>query len=113
MLGTPDDTRDTARGTETCPVLDLASRLTLRRDPAAAAEIVEYNDRQGWEAAVKHFTTVPKSLEKLEKDKPGVKVRSWQLGCWLLQERGYGEVWNLEGGIDAWSREVDPAVPRY
>jgi monothiol glutaredoxin len=26
---------------------------------------------------------------------------------------GYTEVYNLEGGIDAWSREVDPAVPRY
>lgn len=40
--------------------------------PAAwiRGEIVEYNDRQSWEAAVKHFTTVPKSLEKLEKDKP-------------------------------------------
>ena len=23
------------------------------------------------------------------------------------------QVWNLEGGIDAWSVLVDPAVPRY
>lgn len=40
-------------------------------------------------------------------------VRSWHLGCWLIQELGYGEVWNLQGGIDAWSVEVDPSVPRY
>ncbi|MFN6133578.1 MAG: rhodanese-like domain-containing protein [Synechococcaceae cyanobacterium] len=40
-------------------------------------------------------------------------VRSWQFGCWLLQERGYTAVWNVEGGIDAWSRLVDPSVPRY
>jgi rhodanese-related sulfurtransferase len=40
-------------------------------------------------------------------------VRSWQLGCWLIQEHGYGAVWNLQGGIDAWSVEVDPGVPRY
>lgn len=40
-------------------------------------------------------------------------VRSWHLGCWLIQEHGYGAVWNLQGGIDAWSVEVDPAVPRY
>lgn len=40
-------------------------------------------------------------------------VRSWHFGCWLLQERGFREVWNLVGGIDAWSVEVDPAVPRY
>lgn len=40
-------------------------------------------------------------------------VRSWHLGCWLIQEQGYAEVWNLQGGIDAWSVEVDPSVPRY
>jgi len=26
---------------------------------------------------------------------------------------GFRNVWNLEGGIDAWSREIDPSVPRY
>ncbi|HZP66284.1 MAG TPA: Grx4 family monothiol glutaredoxin [Rudaea sp.] len=26
---------------------------------------------------------------------------------------GFREVYNVEGGIDAWSREVDPGVPRY
>ena len=26
---------------------------------------------------------------------------------------GFREVYNVEGGIDAWSREVDPTVPRY
>lgn len=28
-------------------------------------------------------------------------------------ERGFTNVYNLEGGIDAWSQEVDPNVPRY
>jgi rhodanese-related sulfurtransferase len=40
-------------------------------------------------------------------------IRSWQFGCWLIQVQGYERVWNLEGGIDAWSLQVDPAVPRY
>ncbi len=31
----------------------------------------------------------------------------------FLQQQGFGEVYSLAGGIDAWSREVDPAVPRY
>jgi len=26
---------------------------------------------------------------------------------------GFTDVWNVEGGIDAWSQEIDPTVPRY
>lgn len=40
-------------------------------------------------------------------------VRSWQFGCWLIEQQGYTAVLNLQGGIDAWSVEVDPRVPRY
>ena len=40
-------------------------------------------------------------------------IRSWNFGCWLLEQQPAREVWNLEGGIDAWSVTVDPAVPRY
>jgi adenylyltransferase/sulfurtransferase len=31
----------------------------------------------------------------------------------LLRERGFQRVYNLDGGIDAWSTEIDSAVPRY
>jgi monothiol glutaredoxin len=30
-----------------------------------------------------------------------------------FRELGFGEVYNVVGGIDAWAREIDPAVPRY
>ena len=30
-----------------------------------------------------------------------------------LQAHGFDKLINLGGGIDAWSREVDPGVPRY
>jgi adenylyltransferase/sulfurtransferase len=33
--------------------------------------------------------------------------------CALLRERGFEQVENLAGGIDAWSLSVDPSVPRY
>jgi rhodanese-related sulfurtransferase len=31
----------------------------------------------------------------------------------FLETRGYKRVANLAGGIDAWSQQVDPTVPRY
>ena len=34
-------------------------------------------------------------------------------GLRMLQERGLTRVAHLAGGIDAWSTEVDPRVPRY
>ncbi len=40
-------------------------------------------------------------------------VRSWNFGAWLLEQSLIDEVWNLEGGIDAWSLQVDSKVPRY
>jgi molybdopterin/thiamine biosynthesis adenylyltransferase/rhodanese-related sulfurtransferase len=31
----------------------------------------------------------------------------------LLQQHGFANVYNLEGGIDAWSDFIDPSVPKY
>jgi rhodanese-related sulfurtransferase len=31
----------------------------------------------------------------------------------FLQQHGFPEVASLAGGIDAWSAQVDPSVPRY
>jgi molybdopterin/thiamine biosynthesis adenylyltransferase/rhodanese-related sulfurtransferase len=31
----------------------------------------------------------------------------------LLQQGGFANVYNLEGGIDAWSDQIDPSVPKY
>jgi rhodanese-related sulfurtransferase len=31
----------------------------------------------------------------------------------LLQQHGFANVYNLEGGIDAWSDQIDPSVPKY
>jgi rhodanese-related sulfurtransferase len=39
-------------------------------------------------------------------------VRSLATARWLA-DRGFGDVINLDGGIDAWSLTVDPKVPRY
>ena len=31
----------------------------------------------------------------------------------FLRQQGYDSAQNMSGGIDAWSLEVDPSVPRY
>jgi rhodanese-related sulfurtransferase len=33
--------------------------------------------------------------------------------CKTLAQHGFTDVWNLTGGIEAWSLTVDPDVPRY
>jgi len=39
-------------------------------------------------------------------------IRS-QRAAEYFRERGFRRLYNLGGGIDAWSMQVDPAVPRY
>ncbi|WP_263409534.1 rhodanese-like domain-containing protein [Terriglobus tenax] len=39
-------------------------------------------------------------------------ARSLSVTAWLRRE-GFEKVQSIAGGIDAWSREVDPTVPRY
>jgi monothiol glutaredoxin len=56
-------------------------------------------------------------LESLDRDTPLVFFchhgpRSQNAAEGFVRE-GYKRVYNLEGGIDAWSREVDASVPKY
>ena len=56
--------------------------------------------------------------ELLPKNRPIVVVchagvRSLKFGIWLLEKGIVQRVWNLVGGIDAWSTDVDQSVPRY
>ena len=60
---------------------------------------------------------LPYRLEEVPKDKEVIiychsGMRS-MLVAGFLAGRGWGSVANLSGGIDAWSLEVDPRVPRY
>ena len=40
-------------------------------------------------------------------------VRSRSVADWLVSRAGFTDVSNVTGGIDAYSRRVDPAVPLY
>jgi rhodanese-related sulfurtransferase len=39
-------------------------------------------------------------------------IRSAQV-CTYFARQGFSRLYNLEGGIDQWSRDVDASVPRY
>jgi rhodanese-related sulfurtransferase len=30
-----------------------------------------------------------------------------------MMQQGFKEVYNLEGGIDAWSKDIDSSIPKY
>jgi len=60
---------------------------------------------------------IPARSEELDDDAEIVCVchhgaRSAQVAM-FLESRGHSKVFNLQGGIDAWSRQVDPSVPTY
>ncbi|WP_310383556.1 rhodanese-like domain-containing protein [Roseateles sp.] len=60
---------------------------------------------------------IPARLSELEATQPVVcychhGVRSLQVVA-FLQRAGFDCVYNLAGGIDAWSLATDPSVPRY
>jgi molybdopterin/thiamine biosynthesis adenylyltransferase/rhodanese-related sulfurtransferase len=60
---------------------------------------------------------ITEQLDELERQQPIVVhchsgKRSAQ-AVRLLQQRGFTKAYNLEGGIDAWSDQIDPDVPKY
>jgi len=63
------------------------------------------------------MNTVPTRLGELAPEKEIITIchhgmRSGAIAEFLLS-RGYVNVTNLQGGIDAWAIQVDPKMPRY
>jgi rhodanese-related sulfurtransferase len=63
------------------------------------------------------MSDVPRRLGELPRDAEIVVMchhgmRSAHVASFLA-DQGYARVANLSGGIDAWSLQVDPSVPRY
>lgn len=63
------------------------------------------------------MSELPSRLNELPDDVPIVclchhGVRSANVAAWLVRN-GFDEVWDVVGGIDAWSLEMDRTLPRY
>ncbi len=54
------------------------------------------------------FAEVPKDGKVIVQCRSG--ARSANVIAWLEQNHGYENLYNLEGGIMAWAREIDPEL---
>ena len=99
------------------------------RSAAAGAPLLLLDVREPWEvelasirldgaiAAFIPMGSVPAALGSIDRSRAVVCIchhgaRSAQVVA-FLERNGFASVYNLAGGIDAWSLAVDPAVPRY
>lgn len=62
--------------------------------------------------------TIPQNVDKIAKDKQVIihcrsGARSGNAVQWLEGNHGFDNLYNLKGGILAWSDEIDPSVPKY
>ena len=102
-------------------VAELNAWLT---DTARPAPVI-LDVRERWEAAraslpdstLIPMNEIPARAEELDPERPLVCLchhgaRSLSVAL-FLEKQGFEQVYNLTGGIDAWSALIDPAVPRY
>ena len=91
----------------------------------AAQDVILLDIREPHEIAVAAISDtvhipmaqIPGRLDELDRSRTIVVMchsgmRSMQVAGFLAHQ-GFENVVNLDGGIDAWSREVDPDIPRY
>ena len=100
-----------------------SNQLKARLDSGKVGLLLDV--REDWEhslAAIEGSTHIPLAelvdrLQELAYEDEIVVychhgIRSYQ-GGQILKEAGFNNVYNLVGGIDAWSQVIDPAIRRY
>ena len=98
---------------------------TLRDRLASEAPPLVVDVREPWEVEIAALDGVlaiplndlPRRAGEIPTDRPVAVMchhggRSAMATGWLRQN-GYAQAMNVAGGIDAWSRVVDPSTPRY
>ncbi|HEY8234480.1 MAG TPA: molybdopterin-synthase adenylyltransferase MoeB [Vicinamibacteria bacterium] len=112
------------RGEESEAVEEItAKELQRRRDAGEALEVIDVRDPHEWEICrIPGTRLVPlgslsEHLHEFDSSKTYVMhcksgMRSAK-AIGQLRKAGFRRLLNLRGGILAWSREVDPAVPTY
>jgi len=101
-------------------VRELKERLA---QPGAKPVLLDV--REGWELNIcalpgaLHIPMgqIPTRTEELDPEQEMVVichhgVRSLRVAH-FLESRGFNKLYNLQGGVDAWAREIDPAMHTY
>ena len=88
--------------------------LDVREDWEVAVAAIRVSGAKALHIPMGH---VPARLAELDPAQPVLCIchhgmRSAQVAHFLSRQ-GFDTVYNLTGGIDAWSTQVDAAVPRY
>lgn len=103
---------------------DLPAWLAAQTAPAVVLDVREPVELRtasitpsGFELVAIPMNEIPARLAELDADRPVACLchhgaRSQRVAMFLTQQ-GFANVANIAGGIDAWSLERDPAVPRY
>ena len=102
-----------------------ASELAAWLADASRAKPLLLDVREPWEyerarikgAQLLPMREVPGRLAELDQESDVVAIchhggRSQQVAL-FLEKAGFKKIHNLVGGVDAWSRTVDPTVPLY
>lgn len=100
--------------------------LALLLENKATGPFLLLDVREPWEFELGHLTgsvampmgeVASRANAELDPDQHIVAichhgVRSLNVAVWL-RNQGFGQAQSLQGGLDAWSRLVDPQMPRY
>ena len=81
------------------------------------ASVQPIADTAAFDVLFMPMQSIPQRLQELPQDRPIAclchhGVRSQQVAA-FLQRQGFVNVINIAGGIDTWSRELDPGVALY
>ncbi len=98
-------------------VQDLKKRLDAGDITLVDVRTDAERQKASIEGALAMNADVMSQLEAMPKESPIAFVchtggRS-QVAAQHFNKQGFTEVYNVAGGIDAWSMEIDPSVPRY
>jgi len=97
----------------------------LKKKLDAGEKLLLIDVREPWEyqtcriegAKLIPMRTIPANLQSLDVEEPVIcychhGMRSLDVAVWL-QKQGVESARSLTGGIEKWSAEIDPKVPRY